>query len=168
MTKNEIEAKLREMREIRVRAFRDFKNPVLDGEEISWREFEEEQKKLRKMHLEIMKTEDGWYYATPVKDVLVANGKVVLGVCKKYNDFTDHHLMLVYKMIKKSWDEKRVVYSGREIQSDERGIYARVPDGATPEEIDEGKYQLREVYDTGSCHDLEEIYAELRGGNEAD
>lgn len=48
MTKNEIEAKLREMREIRVRAFRDFKNPVLDGEEISWREFEEEQKKTQK------------------------------------------------------------------------------------------------------------------------
>ncbi len=160
MTNKEIEARLIEMREIRDRTFPDFmKNPVLDGKEISWKEFNEEEANLKKKHLEIMKAEDGWYYAAPVKDVLVANGKVILGVCR---GFDGPNLMLVYKTVKKSWDNERANYSGKTIQSDEWGIYERVPEGATPDEIAEGKYLLREVYDTGSCHDLEEIYTELR------
>lgn len=159
MTKIEIEKKLKKMREIRDRTFPDFmKNPVLDGKEITWAEFSEEEANLKKMHLEIMKTEDGWYYAAPVKDVLVVNGKVVLGVCRGIDG---PNLMLVYKTIKQNWDNDRPEYSGREIQSDEYGIYERVREGATPEEIDGNEYQLREVYNTGSCHDLEEIYAEL-------
>lgn len=57
MTKIEIEKKLKEMREIRDRTFPDFmKNPVLDGKEITWAEFSEEEANLKKMHLEIMKT----------------------------------------------------------------------------------------------------------------
>ena len=159
MTNKEIEAKLKEMREVRDRTFPDFmKNPVLDGKEISWVEFNEEEANLKKMHIELMKSEDGWYYETPVKDVLVENGKVVLGVCRGLDG---PNLMLVYKTIKKSWDNERANYSGKEVQSDEYGIYERVREGATPEEIDGNEYQLREVYDTGSCHDLEEIYAEL-------
>ena len=159
MTKIEIEKKLKKMREIRDRTFPDFmKNPVLDGKEITWAEFSEEEANLKKMHLEIMEQEDGWYYAAPVKDVLVENGKVVLGVCRGIDG---PNLMLVYKTIKKSWDNERANYSGKEIQSDEWGIYERVREGATPVEIDGNEYQLREVYDTGSCHDLEEIYAEL-------
>lgn len=166
MTKNEIETKLKEMREIRDKTFPDFmKNPVLDGKEISWAEFNEREAKLKEMHLEIMKTEDGWYYAAPAKDVLVVNGKVVLGVCRGIDG---PNLMLVYKMNKKSWDNERANYSGREIQSDEWGIYERVPEGATPKEIAEDKYLLREVCDTASCRDLKEIYAELRRENEAD
>lgn len=166
MTKNEIETKLKEMREVRDRTFPDFmKNPVLDGKEISWAEFNKEEADLKKMHLEIMKTEDGWYYWTPVKEVFVENGKVTVGVCRGIDG---PNLMLVYKIIKKSWDNERVNYFGKTIQSDELGIYERVPEGATPEEIAENKYLLREVCDTASCHDLEEIYAELRKENEAD
>lgn len=160
MTNKEIEERLKKMREIRDRTFPDFmKNPVLDGEEISWAEFNEEEANLKKKHLEIMKAEDGWYYWTPVKEVFVENGKVTVGVCR---GFDGPNLMLVYKTVKKSWDNERANYSGKIIQSDEWGIYERVPEGATPEEIAEGKYLLREVYDTGSCHDLEEIYTELR------
>lgn len=105
-----------------------------------------------------MKTEDGWYYYTPAKEIYVKNGKVTVGVCR---GFDGPNLMLVYKTVKKAWDNERPSYSGREIQSDEWGIYVRAPEGATPDEIAAGKYLLREVYDTGSCHDLEEIYAEL-------
>lgn len=169
MAKQEVEAKLKEMYEARRRAlFPAFGNkPILDGKEISWREFEEEMKNLKKMLREIMKSEDGWYYYSPVKDVLIENGKVVLGVCRGFDccDGFDGsggaHLMFAYERVVKSWDDKRVEYSGREIQSDERGIYARVSGGATPDEIAEGKYELREVSDTGSCHDLESLYAEL-------
>ena len=166
MTKNEIETKLKEMREIRAKTFPNFmKAPIIGGKEISWKEFDAEEAKLNQMHHEIMKAENGWYYYTPVKEVYVENGKVTVGVCR---GFDGPNLMLVYKMIKKAWDNERAEYFGREIQSDVWGIYERVPEGATPEEIAEGKYLLREVCDTASCHDLEEIYAELRGGNEAD
>lgn len=166
MTNKEIETKLKEMREIRDKTFPDFmKNPVLDGKEISWAEFNEREANLKKMQLEIMKTEDGWYYAAPVKDVLIENGKVVLGVCRGIDG---PNLMLVYKTIKKSWDNERANYSGKEIQSDEWGIYERVREGATPVEIDGNEYQLREVYDTGSCRALEELYAELRRSNAAE
>lgn len=166
MTKNEIETKLKEMREIRDKTFPDFmKNPVLDGKEISWAEFNEREANLKKMHLEIMKTEDGWCYYTPAKEIYVENGKVLLGVCR---GFDGPNLMLVYKTVKKSWDNERTNYSGRELQSDEWGIYERVSGGATPDEIAEDKYQLREVYDTGSFHDLEELYAELRRSNAAE
>lgn len=159
MKNKEIEAKLKEMREIRDRTF-----PVLDGKEISWEDFNEEEAKLKEMHREIMKAEDGWYYYTPAKEIYVENGKVLLGVCR---GFDGPNLMLVYKTVKKSWDNERANYSGRELQSDEWGIYERVP-GATPDEIAEGKYQLREVYDTGSCRALEELYAELRRSNAAE
>lgn len=166
MTNKEIEERLKKMREIRDKTFPDFmKNPVLDGKEISWAEFKEEETHLKKMHLEIMKSEDGWYYYTPAKEIYVENGKVVLGVCR---GFDGPNLMLVYKTVKKSWDNERTNYSGRALQSDEWGIYERVPEGATPEEIAEDKYLLREVCDTGSCHDLEGIYAELRATPEAE
>ena len=166
MTNKEIEERLKEMREIRDRTFHDFKkNPVLDGKEISWKDFNEEEAKLKEMHLEIMKTEDGWYYYTPAKEIYVESGKVLLGVCRGIDG---PNLMLVYKMNKKSWDDERANYSGRELQSDEWGIYGRVSGGATPDEIAEGKYQLREVYDTGSCRALEELYAELRRSNAAE
>lgn len=162
MTNREIESRLKEMREIRARTFPDFmKNPVIDGKEITWKEFNEEESNLRKMYLEIMKKEDGWYTLAPVKEVCVENGKIVVGICKKYNDYTDHNLMLVYKMVKNEWDKERPEYSGREIQSDEYGIYLRVKDGATPDEINNGTYHLREVTDTGTFHGIEEIYAEL-------
>lgn len=162
----EIEERLKKMREVRDRTFPDFmKNPVLDGKEISWAEFKEEEAHLKKMHLEIMKNKDGWYYYTPAKEIYVENGKVLLGVCR---GFDGPNLMLVYKTVKKSWDNERTNYSGRELQSDEWGIYERVPKGATPDEIADDKYQLREVYDTGSFHDLEELYAELRRSNAAE
>lgn len=166
MKNKEIEAKLKEMREIRDRTFPDFmKNPVLDGKEISWEDFNEEEANLKKMHLEIMKSEDGWYYYTPAKEIYVENGKVLLGVCR---GFDGPNLMLVYKMVEKSWNKERANYSGKTIQSDEWGIYERVPEGATPDEIEEGKYQLREVYNTNSCRALEELYAELRRSNAAE
>lgn len=159
MTNKEIEAKLREMREIYGKTFPDVStNPVVDGKEMSWKDFKEEFARLIKMHMETMKKEDGWYYWTSVKEVFVENGKVTVGVCR---GFDGPNLMLVYKTIKQTWDNDRPEYSGREIQSDEYGIYERVREGATPEEIDGNEYQLREVYNTGSCHDLEEIYAEL-------
>lgn len=159
MTKIEIETKLKEMRAASDRFVPGLmKNLSIDGKEVTWKEFKDEEKRIEKMYLEIMKNEDGWYWLTPVKDMLVENGKVVLGVCR---GFDGPNLMLVYKTVKKSWDNERVNYSGKEIQSDEWGIYERVREGATPEEIDGNEYQLREVYDTGSCHDLEEIYAEL-------
>lgn len=165
MTNKEIEERLKKMREILDNAFPGVNYLVIDGKEVSWKDFKEEFARLIKMHVETMKKEDGWYYWTPVKEVFVENGKVTVGVCR---GFDGPNLMLIYKMVKKSWDNERANYSGKTIQSDEWGIYERVFEGAAPEEIDEGKYQLREVYDTGSCHDLEEIYAELRGGNEAD
>lgn len=166
MTKIEIETKLKEMR-----AASDgfvpglMENLSIDGKEVTWKEFKDEEKRLEKMYLEIMKNEDGWYWLTPVKDMLVENGKVVLGVCR---GFDGPNLMLVYKTVKKSWNNERANYSGKTIQSDEWGIYERVTEGATPDEIAAGKYLLREVYDTGSCHDLEEIYAELRATEEAE
>lgn len=166
MKNKEIEAKLKEMREIRDRTFPDFmKNPVLDGKEISWEDFNEEESKLKEMHLEIMKNEDGWYYYTPAKEIYVENGKVVLGVCR---GFDGPNLMLVYRTVKAGWNDERVNYSGRELQSDKWGIYERVSGGATPDEIAEDKYKLREVYDTGSCRALEELYAELRRSNAAE
>lgn len=166
MTNKEIEERLKKMREIRDRTFPDFmKNPVLDGKEISWAEFKEEEAHLKKMHLEIMKNEAGWYYYTPAKEIYVENGKVVLGVCR---GFDGPNLMLVYRAVKAGWDDERACYSGRALQSDEWGIYERVPEGATPDEIEEGKYQLREVYNTNSCRDLEGIYAELRATPEAE
>lgn len=166
MTNKEIEKRLKEMRGIRDRTFPDFiKNPVLDGKEISWEDFNEEESKLKEMHLEIMKTEDGWYYYTPAKEIYVENGKILLGVCR---GFDGPNLMLIYRTVKAAWDNERTKYSGREFQSDEWGIYARVPKGATPDEIADDKYQLREVYDTGSFHDLEELYAELRRSNAAE
>ena len=164
MTKNEIETKLKEMREICDNAFPGVNYLVIDGKEVSRKDFKEEFAKLIKMHMETMKKEDGWYYYTPAKEIYVENGKVLLGVCR---GFDGPNLMLVYKMVKKSWDNERANYSGRELQSDEWGIYERVP-GATPDEIAEGKYQLREVYDTGSCRALEELYAELRRSNAAE
>lgn len=166
MKNKEIEAKLKKMREVRDRTFPEFmKNLVLDGKEISWAEFKEEEANLKKMHLEIMKSEDGWYYYTPAKEIYVENGKILLGVCR---GFDGPNLMLVYRTVKAVWDNERANYSGREIQSDEWGIYERVPEGATPQEIAEDKYLLREVCDTASCRDLEEIYAELRRSNAAE
>lgn len=160
MTNKEIEKKLKEMREIYGKTFPDVStNPVVAGKEMAWKDFKEEFARLDKMHREIMMSEDGWYYETPVKDVRVENGKVVLGVCRGLDG---PNLMLVYKTVKKSWDNERANYSGKEIQSDEWGIYVRVQEGATPDEIAAGKYMLREVYDTGSCHDLEKIYTELK------
>lgn len=159
MTKIEIETKLKEMR-AESEGFIPglMKNLSIDGKNVMWNEFKDEEKRLKKMYLEIMKNENGWYWLTPVKDVLVENGKVVLGVCR---GFDGPNLMLVYKTVKQSWDDERTNYSGKTIQSDEWGIYERVREGATPDEIAAGKYLLREVYDNGSCHDLEEIYAEL-------
>lgn len=166
MTNKEIEERLKKMREVRDRTFPDFmKNPVLDGKEISWAEFKEEEANLKKMHLEIMKSEDGWYYYTPAKEIYVESGKVLLGVCRGIDR---PNLMLVYRTVKAIWDNERANYSGRELQSDEWGIYERVPEGAIPSGIAEGKYQLREVYDTCSCRALEELYAELRRSNAAE
>lgn len=165
MTNKEIEKRLKEMREIRDNAFPGANYLAIDGKEVSWKDFKEEFARLIKMHMETMKKEDGWYYWTPVKEVFVENGKVTVGVCR---GFDGPNLMLVYKMVKKSWDNERANYSGRELQSDEWGIYERVPKGATPDEIADDKYQLREVYDTGSFHDLEELYAELRRSNAAE